>query len=134
MNTTSRLLTLRVAVLLAAGVPCTVHAQTVITNAGVTIVRADVRNIYIGEKQFAGAVRLVPVDSSGIQDRFLVNFLKLDGDKYNSIWAKKSFREGVNPPPLKATDSEVVDFVRRTPGAVGYVGDANKAVGVNVVK
>jgi hypothetical protein len=128
------LLPLRIAALLASAAACAAHAQTVITNSGVTIAFADVRVIYVGEKQFAGAVRLVPVDNSGAQERFLAAFLKVDGGKYNSIWAKKSFREGVNPPPLKATDGEVVEFVRRTPGAVGYIGDASKAVGVNVVK
>jgi hypothetical protein len=128
------LLPLRIAALLAGTAACAAQAQTVITNAGVTIASADVRVIYVGEKQFAGAVRLVPVDNIAAQQRFLAAFLKVDGDKYNSIWAKKSFREGVNPPPLKATDSEVVEFVRRTPGAVGYVGDVSKAVGVNVVK
>ena len=134
MADSRRQLTLRVAALLAGTAACATHAQTVISNSGVTIVSADVRNIYVGEKQFTGAVRLVPVDNTGAQEKFLANFLKVDGGKYNSIWAKKSFREGVNPPPLKASDGEVVDFVRRTPGAVGYVGDASKAVGVNVVK
>jgi hypothetical protein len=134
MRTNARPLILRAAALLAVATGCTAQAQTVITNAGVTIAPADVRNIYIGEKQFNGVVRLVPVDNIGAQERFLAGLLKLDGDKYNSIWAKKSFREGVNPPPLKATDAEVVEFVRRTPGAVGYVGDATKAVGVNIVR
>ena len=123
-----------IAVLLASGAASGVRAQTMITNAGVTIAPADVRGIYIGEKQFAGTVRLVPVDNTSAQEKFLGSFLKVDGGKYNSIWAKKSFREGVNPPAAKASDGEVVDFVRRTPGAVGYITDASKALGVNVVK
>ena len=129
-----RFLSLCLAVLLASGAASGVRAQTMISNAGVTIVQADVRTIYIGEKQFAGTVRLVPVDNTSSQEKFLGNFVKVDSGKYNSIWAKKSFREGVNPPPAKASDGEVVDFVRRTPGAVGYIGDASKAIGVNIVK
>ncbi len=129
-----RFLSVCLAVLLASGAASGVRAQTMISNAGVTIVQADVRTIYIGEKQFAGTVRLVPVDNTSSQEKFLGNFVKVDSGKYNSIWAKKSFREGVNPPPAKASDGEVVDFVRRTPGAVGYIADASKAVGVNVVK
>jgi hypothetical protein len=126
-------LSLCVAVL-AAGTTFGAQAQTLISNAGVTILPADVRVIYVGEKQFAGTVRLVPVDNTSVQEKFLDTFVKVDSGKYNSIWAKKSFREGVNPPPAKATDGEVVDFVRRTPGAVGYITDAAKAVGVNIVK
>lgn len=120
--------------LFAGGAVHDALAQTSITNAGVTIASGDVRDIYIGEKQFAGAVRLVPVDNNSVQDRFLANVLKVDGGKYNSIWAKKNFREGVSPPAVKATDGEVVEFVRRTPGAVGYIADTSKAVGVNIVK
>ena len=122
------------AALLASGGVSGARAQTLISNSGVTIASADVRTIYIGEKQFAGTVRLVPVDNTSSQEKFLGNFVKVDSGKYNSIWAKKSFREGVSPPPSKASDGEVVDFVRRTPGAVGYIEDASKAVGVNVVK
>jgi hypothetical protein len=110
------------------------HGQTLIANPGLVIASADVRNIYVGEKQFSGTIRLVPVDNLRAQDKFLANVLRVDADKYNLIWAKKSFREGVNPPPIKASDSEVVDFVHRTPGAVGYIGDATKAIGVNIVK
>lgn len=134
MPGTMRVLSLCVAVLLAGGAAPDAPAQTLITNAGVTIAPADVRIIYIGEKLFAGAVRLVPVDNISAQEMFLGNFVKVDSGRYNSIWAKKSFREGVNPPLAKASDGEVVDFVRRTPGAVGYIIDASKAVGVNVLK
>ena len=134
MPGTLRVLSLCVAVLLAGGAVADAHAQTLITNTGVTIAPADVRIIYIGEKQFAGAVRLVPVDNTSAQERFLGTFVKVDSGKYNSIWAKKSFREGVNPPPAKASDGEVVEFVRRTPGAIGYITDASKAVGVSVLK
>ena len=52
--------------------------------------------------------------------------------KYAATWTKKAFRDGLVQPPLKSGDSEVVDFVRRTPGAVGYVGTSPS--GVNVVQ
>ena len=110
------------------------QAQTVVTNPGVTLGAAEVRDIYVGEKQFAGSIKLVPVDNGSVREQFLAAIVKVDPGKYNSIWAKKGFREGLTPPASKATDSEVLDFVRKTPGAVGYVGDASKATGVNVVK
>ena len=110
------------------------QAQTVVTNPGVTLAVSDIRDVYVGEKQFAGSIKLVPVDNGSVRDQFLAAIVKVDAGKYNSIWAKKGFREGLTPPASKATDSEVVDFVRKTPGAVGYVGDASKATGVNVVK
>ena len=118
----------------ASGACLGAGAQTVITNPGFTLAAADVRGIYVGEKLFAGTLKLVPVDNIGAQDKFLDSVVKVDSGKYNLIWAKKSFREGVNPPQAKATDGDVVDFVRRTPGAVGYITDSAKATGVNIVK
>jgi hypothetical protein len=119
---------------LAASIGSGACAQTVITNPGFTLAAADVRGVYVGEKLFAGTLKLVPVDNAAAQEQFLGNLVKVDSGKYGLIWAKKSFREGVNPPQAKATDSEVLDFVRRTPGGVGYILDASKATGVNVVK
>jgi len=109
-------------------------AQTVVTHPGVTLASGDVRDVYIGEKQFVGAVKLVPVDNGTAQEKFLAAVVKVDVAKYNAIWTKKSFREGLSQPAAKSGDAEVLDFVRKTPGAVGYIGDASKASGVNVVK
>ena len=51
--------------------------------------------------------------------------------KYNATWAKKSFQDGIAAPKVKGSDSDVVDFVKSTPGGIGYVsapGDA-KVIG-----
>ena len=105
----------------------------VITHPAVTLSADDVRDVFLGEKQIAGGVKLVPVDNATTQAAFLAQVMKLDAAKYATSWTKKSFRDGLNPPPVKATDAEVTDFVKRTPGAVGYV-NAAPGGGVNVVK
>ena len=105
----------------------------VITHPAVTLSADDVRDVFLGEKQIAGGVKLVPVDNAATQAAFLAQVIKLDAAKYATSWTKKSFRDGLNPPAVKATDAEVTDFVKRTPGAVGYVNAAPGA-GVNVVK
>jgi hypothetical protein len=103
----------------------------VIANSGTTINSADVRGIYLGEKQFAGSVKLVPVDNSAAQDQFLSKVMTMEASKYNASWTKKSFRDGVNPPAVKGSDAETIEFVKTTAGAVGYVGSA--PAGVTVV-
>ena len=104
----------------------------VITNPAVTLSGDDVRDVYLGEKQVAGSVKLVPVDNASAQAAFLADVIKLDATKYATAWTKKSFRDGLTAPAVKATDAEVIDFVKRTPGGVGYVGSAPPG-GVNVV-
>ena len=104
----------------------------VISNQGTTISAGDVRDIFLGEIQFAGRTKLVPIDNAALQDSFLSKFMQMDAAKYNGIWIKKSFREGLVPPAVRPNDAEVISFVKRTPGAVGYVSSAPE--GVNVVR
>ncbi len=90
-----------------------------------TKVGADViRDIYIGEKQFAGDVKIIPVDNTAAQADFLDKVLKLDQTRYANLWVKKSFRDALNPPAMRSGDKDVVDFVRKTPGAIAYIGSA----------
>jgi len=104
----------------------------VISNTGITISAAEIKDVFLGEKQFAGSVKLTVIDNKSAQEPFLSKFMKMDAAKYNSIWTKKSFRDGLNPPAVKFNDAEVIEYVRRTPGAIGYVSDS--PAGVNVVR
>lgn len=93
----------------------------VICSPGVTLAPADVRDVFMGEKQFAGSVKLLPADNSAAQGIFLSKVLNMDAGKYSVAWTKKSFREGANPPPVKGSDAEALEYVKRTPGACSYV-------------
>ncbi len=104
----------------------------VICNSGVTLQPGEVRDVFIGEKSFAGAVKLSPADNGAAQTAFLQKVLKLDFAKYASIWTKKSFRDGANPPPVKGSDAEAIAYVKQTPGGCSYVAVA-PADGVTVV-
>ena len=103
----------------------------VIANSGTAVTQADLRDVFTGEKQFVGSTKLIAVDNSAAQGEFLSKALKMDKEKYASVWTKKGFRDGLNPPAVKSGDAEVIDFVKRTPGAVGYV--SSSPAGVTVV-
>ena len=104
----------------------------VVCNAGVSLQAADIRDVFVGEKSFAGAARLAPADNSAAQATFLEKVMKLDARKYATLWTKKSFRDGANPPPVRATDAEAIAYVRATPGGCSYVLRA-PAAGVTVI-
>ena len=93
----------------------------VVCNSHVSLSAADVRDMFLGEKQFAGTVKLVPIDNSAAQQAFLDKVLQMNASKYATAWTKKSFRDGVNPPQVAGSDAEALAFVRRTPGACSYV-------------
>ena len=105
----------------------------VICHPSVSLQADEVRDVYFGDKAFAGSVKLLPAENNSAQAVFLEKVMKLDAKKYASLWIKKAFRDGSVPPPVKATDPEAVAYVRQTPGACSYVtsppGDGVTVVG-----
>lgn len=118
-----------IAVLLATGL-ATARAGEVIANASVTLSADEVKELYLGEKQLAGSVKLVPVENTAEQESFLVKVLHIDIAKYSTRWTKKAFREGLTAPSAKGSDADVIAYVKATPGAVGYVGAPSSGVKV----
>lgn len=101
-------------------------------HADVSLAAADIRDVFVGEKQFSKATKLVPVDNVAAQATFLEKVLRMSASKYANTWAKKSFRDGVHPPVVKANDAEMLEFIKRTPGGCGYLVTAPR-LGVTVI-
>jgi hypothetical protein len=104
----------------------------VVCHEGVSLDAADVRDVFLGEKQFLNTTRLIPVDNLLAQPAFLGKVLRMDAVRYTNSWVKKSFRYGVNPPAAMANDAAVLEFIRHTPGGCGYLGTAPQS-GVNLI-
>jgi hypothetical protein len=109
------------AALTALSVRASASDVYVVCNAGISLQATDIRDVFVGDKSFAGAARLAPADNTAAQAAFLEKVMKLDARKYATLWTKKSFRDGANPPPVKATDAEALAYVRLTPGGCSYV-------------
>lgn len=125
-------------ILLCAGIATALPATSiadvyVIANPTATVSAGDIKDIFLGEKQLSGSTKLAPIDNSAAQSEFLAKVMQLDSIKYDSLWTKKSFRDGVNPPAVKASDADVINAVKASPGGVGYITSAPPP-GVTVVK
>jgi hypothetical protein len=131
MKLRQKLIALAIVSLVTLGSTAYAADLYVISNSGTTVSAADVREIFLGEKQIAGSLKLIPVDNAAAQDQFLSKVMKMEAAKYTASWTKKSFRDGVSPPPVKGSDAETLEFVKQTPGAVGYL--SSSPAGVNVV-
>jgi hypothetical protein len=103
-----------------------------VANPALKLTAEEAREVFMGEKQLAGSVRIVPLDNASAQAEFLQKAYGIDVDKYNTVWAKKGFRDGLNPPAIKGSDVEVLGIVRANPGAIGYV--TTQPAGVTVIK
>ena len=119
----NKLQTLFFGILLTASATTQALAEDlyVIANPNTSVTISDIREIFLGEKQFAGSVKIVPVDNAAAQADFLGKVMKMDAAKYSTSWTKKSFRDGLSPPAVKSGDAAVLNYVKSTPGAIGYV-------------
>lgn len=124
----TRLVLIALLLALALFAAADAKAGDVIVNGAISLNPEEIRDVFLGEKQLAGGLRLLPIDNSVIQAEFLARMLQTDAQKYHARWTRKSFREGLTAPPLKGSDAEVVSFVRATPGAIGYVSKAPPGV------
>lgn len=106
------------------------QAGEIIVHPASTLTAAEVREVFVGDKQLAGNAKLVPVDNSSAQADFVSKVLQMEVVRYNALWTRKAFREGLTAPPVKGGDAEVIAFVKSTPGAVGYVGTSGPGVKV----
>ncbi len=106
---------------IVANVPAMAGDVYVIAHPSVNLTLTELRDVYLGEKQFAGSIKLTPVDNVAVQSDFLTKAIHMDASKYASMWIKKGFRGGLTAPPTKTGDAEVISFVKNTPGAVGYL-------------
>jgi ABC-type phosphate transport system substrate-binding protein len=113
------------AVMLLTAAPALAFADVyVIVNPSLNLTADDIKNIYTGEKELAESTKIRPQDNAAAREEFLRKVLQLDVAKYESMWTKKSFRDGINPPTVRASDAEVIAFVKSNPGAIGYVTTA----------
>lgn len=118
---------------LVLGGPGTAAADVyVIAHAPLTLNPEEIKEVFLGEVQFSGPLKLTPVDNGTAQAEFLALVMKMTPAKYGSWWTKKAFRDGVNPPPARGGDAAVAAYVRETPGAIGYVATP-PASGVHLV-
>lgn len=105
----------------------------IVTNSEMNLSVSEIREIFLGDREFNGSMRLVPVDNQAVQVEFTSKVLAMAVDRYSTLWTKRVFRDAVNPPVQKVSDQEVFEFVRKTHGAIGYVSSAPRDKGVAVV-
>ncbi len=83
----------------------------------------EVREIYLGEIKFVDGIRIVPVNSpeGPIKDSFLSRVVGKTSKAYKLHWIKKVFQEGLNIPSVKVNPHEIIEWISKEPGAIGYV-------------
>ncbi|MEW9624367.1 hypothetical protein [Rhodanobacter geophilus] len=94
------------------------------------------RNIYLKRIFVDGrGRRITPVNlpsGAPLRKAFAHTILHMDDDQLQDYWNKQYF-QGVSPPYVLASPDAVVQFVAKTPGAIGYVAVCQVDATVRVV-
>jgi len=90
-----------------------------------TLTAEDLESIFLGKKTlWESGSKVSPVllveDSPGGQE-FIEKTLSKTVDQYRAYWRRRVFSGGAAPPRTLASTAEILDFVAKTPGAIGVV-------------
>ncbi|MEO7150091.1 MAG: hypothetical protein ABIX46_00025 [Burkholderiaceae bacterium] len=97
---------------------------------------STLEKVYTGKVIEVNGVPITAVNAatgSAVRSRFLHAYLKQDEDKYTAYWIVRRYIGKGAPPRELASGAAVIDFVNATPGAIGYVDEAEWRAGVNVL-
>lgn len=96
--------------------------------------RSQLINIYMGRyRQLPTGEAALPVDLTPLKARFYRALVDKDLAEINSYWARLVFSGQVSPPLQLQSSAAVLEYVRRNPGALGFVEDGEVPADLRVV-
>ena len=126
--------------MLAVARPAAAQGFKVIANEGVseTELSKDVAaKLFLKQAaKFPSGTAAKPVDlnkASAVRAEFSTAVLGRPVTAVETYWQQQIFSGKDVPPPAKASDDDVIAFVKGTPGAIGYVSAAAATAGVKVI-
>lgn len=130
--------TLLAQLVLAAGVltPGTAHSVEIVVHPSSrvsSVTQAELSKIFLKRlRTWSNGERAQPIDQlpSPVREEFSARVHGRSVITIEIYWKRMIFSGRAAPPPEAADDRAVLDFVRRNPGAVGYVSNAAVLEGV----
>lgn len=101
-----------------------------------TLNQDEVKNIFLGKKvKWDSGKNITPVilSQGPVHDDFLKRFVKKNDRQYSKYWKQMIFTGQGTPPKAFASEADLVNFIKQTPGSVGYIDSATPYDGVKVV-
>lgn len=106
--------------------------------ATVGIGKKDLSRIFLKQRTAwpdgSAAVVVDQPAAADVREAFSLEVLGKSVNAVESYWHGQVFAGKANPPTVLASDAEVLEFVRRTPGAVGYVASGTSTPGVKLLQ
>jgi ABC-type phosphate transport system substrate-binding protein len=120
--------------------PAHAHAQVlVVANPGVAasaVSRAQLRDVFTGAASgIKGAAQVTPVllKDGPTQDDFLGAYIGKSDTAFRAAWRSLLFSGQAVLPRTMDSDTEMVEYVAHTPGAIGYIAQTSPHPGVKIL-
>jgi len=103
--------------------------------AATSISAGDIKDVFLLDKDSLGGSHVDPVLIKGgpVHEAFLKDFLGKSDTALQAFYRSLVFTGKASMPKMFATDAEVVAYVAKTKGAVGYVSSGASTDGVKVL-
>jgi ABC-type phosphate transport system substrate-binding protein len=117
-----------------------VEIVVIVNEAGplVNLSAPNIRDIYLGEKSFEGGIKIAAINYSEgpVKNVFFTEVLKMTSKEYRLYWTKKLFQAGGTAPMVINNPKNILDTVRKTKGAIGYVAkeDLKDIKGIKIIE
>jgi ABC-type phosphate transport system substrate-binding protein len=116
-----------------------VHAGEIVVIGNSNVPKMDmvtIQKIYTGKFISVAGINITPIGAkpgTAARNRFLQDFLNQDEEKYTAYWTVRRYI-GKGAPPAELSNAEdVIRYVQNTPGAVGYIDEAELKQGLNII-
>lgn len=106
---------------------CLADGVVIVANQDVpasSLASNDIKQIFLGDKTTwdnGEKIVFVVQKKTDAGNVFLKAYVKKSASQYDNYWKKRVFTGKGKAPQSFSSDRELVEFVSRTPGAVGYV-------------
>jgi ABC-type phosphate transport system substrate-binding protein len=105
-------------------------------NAMASIESKDLQRIYLGKKTMwedgSSIVTVMPKDGT-VHDMFIEDYLDRSVQRFATYWRQMVFTGKGVPPKSFVKESDLVEFVARTPGSVGFASTSAVTTEVRVI-
>jgi len=106
------------------------------SNVATTLTKKEVSDLFLKKTKWKDGSAATPVDlvsNSKTREQFTLEIHGKSISAIRSFWQQAAFSGTASAPPEKANDLEVIEFVKKNPGAIGYVSVSANNDGVKIV-
>lgn len=107
------------------------------SNSTTSLSKKEASDYFLKKKtKWADETTVAPVDlsaSSKVREAFSQQVHGKNTAAIRNFWQQAAFSGSATTPPEKASDEDVIEYVKKNPGAVGYVSATANTAGVKTI-